>query len=114
MLEVHLIKEENHLCSPFPQCSTGVKRVGARKYASQPRTGQGTGQWEHSGCVLPEVAFSNLLICPCFILFSMTVFFSPVDKTLVYCNPLTAGNSVIPIFVCSLLLIKCCTGQPYI
>lgn len=72
-------------------------------------------QWEHSGYVLPELAFSNLLICPCLILFSMTFFFfPPVDKTLVYCNPLTVGNSVIPIFICSLLLIKCHTGQPYI
>ena len=70
-------------------------------------------QREHSGYVLPELAFSNLLICPCLILFSMTFFFPPVDKTLVYCNPLTVGNLVIPTFVCSLLLIKCHTGQPY-
>lgn len=44
----------------------------------------------------------------------MTFSFSPVDKTLVYCNPLTVGNSVIPTFICSLLLVKCHTGQPYI
>ena len=82
--------------------------------ASQGQAGA-QDQWEHSGCVLPALAFSNLLICPCLILCSLWLYFlPPVDKTLVYCNLLTVGSSVIPIFICSLLLIKCRAGQHYI